>query len=208
MILEEIYQTTNFLLTQHFRRNLPNNKFSSYPAAQSTMKILPYDTFTILAPESLPIVLQRLNAKVEPVKAFRFSKKHAPYQGTISEEGFQISRIIHHRNSFLPMIRGRFEVQSHQTLVHVKMSIHTFVKVFLVCWFCFWYSAVIPITLVGAMPYHMTAIFVVMPMLMLIILGLAFWSEANRSRRELSQIIQGEVNRSRRELSQIIQGEV
>jgi hypothetical protein len=157
------------------------------------MKILPYDSFTILIPESLPIVLQRLNAKVEPPKAFRFSRRHAPYQGTISEEGFQISRIIHYRNSFLPIIRGRFEVQSHQTLIHVKMSLHPFTMVFLGFWFFLWYGAVIPITLTGAMPHHMAATFIGMPILTLIIFWLAFWLEANRSRSELSQIIQGEV---------------
>lgn len=157
------------------------------------MKILPYDTFTILTPESLPIILQRLNAKVESPKAFRFSTKHALYQGTISEEGFQISRIIHYRNSFLPMIRGRFEVQSHQTLIHVQMGIHPFVMAFLGFWFLTWYSAIVPITLTGAMPHHMAAIFAGMPMLILIIFWVAFWSEANRSRSELSQIIQGEL---------------
>ncbi|MHC5862635.1 hypothetical protein [Nostoc sp.] len=157
------------------------------------MKILPNDTFIILTSDSLPIVLQRLNAKVEPTKAFRFSRKHAPYQGTISESGFQISRIIHYRNSLLPVIQGRFEVQSHQTLIHVQMSIHPFVMAFLGFWFLFWYGAVIPITLTGAMPHQMAAIFVGMPMLMLIIFWVAFWSEANRSRSELSQIIQGEL---------------
>ncbi|MHC5676375.1 hypothetical protein [Nostoc sp.] len=70
------------------------------------MKILPNDTFIILTSDSLPIVLQRLNAFVGSTKAFRFSRKHAPYQGTISESGFQISRIIHYRNSFLPVIQG------------------------------------------------------------------------------------------------------
>ena len=55
------------------------------------MKLLPYDSFTILTPDPLPIVLQRLNALVEPTKTFRFSAKHAPYQGSISEAGFQIN---------------------------------------------------------------------------------------------------------------------
>jgi hypothetical protein len=156
------------------------------------MKVLPHDSFTISTPDALPVVMQRLNAKVEPPKAFRFSKKHAPYQGTISEEGFQISRIIHYRNSFLPVIRGSFEVESHQTVIHVQMSIHFFVRVFLGFWFLFWYSAVVPIILTGAMPNYMAALFIGMPMLMLFIFWIAFWSEANRSRGELTQIIQGQ----------------
>ena len=157
------------------------------------MKVLPHDSFTILIPDALPIVLQRLNAKVEQKKVFRFSNKHAPYQGTISEEGFRISRIIHYRNSFLPVIRGRFEVESHQTMIHVQMSIHPFVMAFLGFWFFFWYSAVVHTILTSAMPTNMVAQSVGMPMLILIIFWVAFWSEANRSRSELTQIIQGQV---------------
>ncbi|PHJ58540.1 hypothetical protein VF14_26730 [Nostoc linckia z18] len=157
------------------------------------MKVLPYNTFTISTPDSLPVVLQRLNAKVEPIKAFRFSRKHAPYQGSISEQGFQISRIIHYRNSFLPTIKGRFKVESHQTMIHIEMSIHPFVVAFLGFWFFCWYGAVVPITLTDAMPKGMLLVFLGMPILMLFVFWLAFWLEANRSRTELTQIIQGQV---------------
>ncbi|WP_427158799.1 hypothetical protein ACQFX9_23110 [Aliinostoc sp. HNIBRCY26] len=157
------------------------------------MKILPHDTFTITTPDSVTIVRQRLSQKVEPQKAFRFSRNHAPYEGSISEDGFQISRIIHYRNSFLPMIRGQFEVQSHQTLIHVQMSIHPFVMAFLGFWFFFWYSAVIPILFTGAIPNHIAPIFIGMPILMLFICWGSFWYEAKRSRTELTQIIQGQV---------------
>jgi len=154
---------------------------------------LPNDEFTIVTPDSLPIILERLSANVEPPKALRVSKKHALYQGSIGSEGFQISRIIHYRNSFLPTIRGRYEVQSHQTLIHVQMSLHPFVMAFLGLWFLFWYSAVVPITLTGAMPHYMAALFLGMPMLMLVIFWVAFWAEANRSRAELTKIVQGQI---------------
>lgn len=157
------------------------------------MKVLPYNTFTISTPDALSVVLQRLNAKVEPTKVFRFSTKHAPYQGSISEEGFKISRIIHYRNSFLPVIKGRFEVESHQTIIHIEMSVHPFVMAFLGFWFLLWYGAIAPITLTGAMPKHIAPVFVGMPILMLVVFWLAFWLEANRSRTELTQIIQGQV---------------
>ena len=157
------------------------------------MKILPYDTSIILTSDSLPVVLQRLNAKVEPPELFRFSTKHAPYQGTISEEGFRINRIIHYRNPFLPIIRGRFEVQSHQTLIHVQMSINPFVKTFLIFWYLGWYSILVFITLRGSIPLHMVTLSAGLPMLILIIFLRTFWSEANRSRSELSQIIQREI---------------
>ncbi|MBD2200248.1 MULTISPECIES: hypothetical protein [Calothrix] len=158
------------------------------------MKLLPYDSFTIVVPQPLSVVLQRLNAKVEAPKLYRFSREHAPYQGTVSEQGFQITRIIHYRNSFLPVIKGRFQIESsYQTEVHIKMSLHPFVMAFLGFWFFFWYSATIPISLVGSMPNGMPILFLGMPILMLIIFWFAFWNEANRSRNELTQIIQGEL---------------
>lgn len=157
------------------------------------MKVLPYESFTILTPDPLLIVLQRLNTKVEPTKIFRFSKKHVPYQGSISESGFKISRIIHHQNSFLPTIRGRFEVELHQTVIHIQMNTHPFVMAFFGFWFFGWYSTAVSIILAGAMPYYMAALSLSIPMLMLVIFCIAFWSEANRSRTELTKIIQGQI---------------
>ncbi|OKH49287.1 hypothetical protein NIES2101_21430 [Calothrix sp. HK-06] len=156
------------------------------------MKILPYDSFTILTPDILAVVLQRLNGKIEDKKMLRFSREHALYEGTISEQGFKISRIIHHRNSVLPVIEGRFEVQSHQTAVHIQMKLHPFVMGFLGFWLLSWYSAVIPISLAGAIPINIIALFVGMPIMMLVIFWAVFWTEANRSRSELAKIIQGQ----------------
>ncbi|WP_375515678.1 hypothetical protein [uncultured Nostoc sp.] len=157
------------------------------------MKVLPYESFTILTPDSLLIVLQRLNAKVEPTKTFRFSQKHAPYQGSISKSGFKISRIIHDRNSLVLTIRGRFEVEPHQTVIHVQMNTHSFVMAFLGLCLFHWYSTVVSRILAGAMPYHMAALSLSYPMLIGVIFCIAFRSEANRSRTELTKIIQGQI---------------
>ncbi|WP_334881319.1 hypothetical protein [Nostoc sp.] len=43
------------------------------------------------------------------------------------------------------------------------------------------------------MPDHMAALFVGIPILMLIIFCVAFWLEANRSRTELRKTIQGQI---------------
>ncbi|MEB3336687.1 MAG: hypothetical protein VKJ46_04440 [Leptolyngbyaceae bacterium] len=156
------------------------------------MKLLPRDTFTLSTADSLPVVLQRLTAQVEAPKGFRFSRQHAPYEGTVSEQGFQINRIIHYRNSFLPVIRGRFEPEAKGTLIYIQMGLHPFVMAFLGFWVLAWYSGVIPMILLGAMPVAIAALFAGIPLLMLVIFGIAFWTEAKRSRRELTQILQGE----------------
>jgi hypothetical protein len=159
---------------------------------------LPYDTFTIQTQEQLLDVIQKLDAHIEAPKAFRwnFSRNHAPYAGTLNSSGFEIHRIIHYRNSFLPNIHGRFEALSDGTLIRITMRLHPLVNAFLIFWYLVWYSATIPIFLFGALSGDVdvfTALqFLGMPIAILFVFWYAFWSEANRSRCELAQIIRGE----------------
>ncbi|UBF23874.1 hypothetical protein K9N68_19185 [Kovacikia minuta CCNUW1] len=160
------------------------------------MKLLPYDTFTLQTPDPLSVVLQRMATQIEPEKPMRwqFSRNHLPYEGTLSEAGFQIHRIIHHRNSFLPMIRGRFESSSFGTSVFITMRLHPFVVAFLVFWYLAWYSFSLPVWLTGAMPNTLALQFVGLPIALLVAFWAAFWSEADRSRRDLAQMILGQAN--------------
>lgn len=68
------------------------------------MNIFPSKTFTLQTTAPLAEVKQRLAKQTEEPKLVRwhFSYNHAHYQGTISDTGFEIRRIIHYRNSFLP----------------------------------------------------------------------------------------------------------
>ena len=158
------------------------------------MKLLPYDAFTIQTPDSLAIVLEKLAAHIEPSKTFRwsFSRDHAPYEGRISDTGFEIHRIIHYRNSFLPIIRGRFDPLPNGTAIHITMGLHPVIIGFLGFWCLTWYSILIPVWLSGSMPNDVALIFLGCPTLGLFIFWCAFWYEANRSRRELIGIIQEE----------------
>lgn len=161
------------------------------------MQLLPYDTFTIQTEDSLSDVIERLEAQIEAPKAFRsyFSRNHAPYEGKIDGDGFEIHRIIHHRNSFLPNIRGRFESLPNGTIIRVTMRLHPFVTAFLLFWFLAWYGGTIPIFLAGVISGNVTSeavLFLGMPIVILFSFWCAFWYEANRSRQELIQIINGE----------------
>lgn len=161
------------------------------------MKIFPYDSFTIETPDPLPIAVEKLAAQIESPRGFRlsFSRHHAPYSGTISETGFEIHRIIDYRNSFLPVIRGEFESSPFGTIVRIKMGLHPFTIAFLAFWYLTWYSFSIPICLAGAMPNDIALWFLGMPMAILLAFWCAFWYEANRSRRELVEIMKGQTGR-------------
>ena len=75
------------------------------------------------------------DGSVQEDEARRFSRDHAPFQGEVYPGGFRISRIIHYRNSFLPMITGEFQPGAAGTKVVIRMGLHPFVTVFLCVWF-------------------------------------------------------------------------
>ena len=161
------------------------------------MKLLPRDRFSIQTRQPLPVILATLEPHIEaPRMRWGFSRKHSSYTGTLSDSGFEIRRIIHYRNSFLPQIRGRFESESQGTTVHITMGLHPLVLVFLGVWGSIWYSLTLPIALSGALTGDMQPeilLFLGAPLAVLLIFLGGFWSEAQRSRRELTQIIQGDL---------------
>ena len=83
-------------------------------------------------------IVETLNVYVEPKKIFRFFSEHTAFEGTVTQAGFKISRIINGRNSFLPVIIGKFATSQSGITVAVKMRLHAFVAVFL----CFWFGGV------------------------------------------------------------------
>ena len=160
------------------------------------MRLLPNEKFTIQTQEPLSKVIEKLEAHIEDPKIFRwpFSRNHAPYAGTISDSGFKIYRIIHYRNSFLPIIRGKFESSKEGTKIHVTMNLNPFVMVFLIFLFLPFFSiiSIFIFLLILENGFVLPEIlFLGLPIFVLFIFWCAFWYEANRSRQELTQIIEG-----------------
>jgi WD40 repeat protein len=169
------------------------------------IKILPHYTFTIQTKAPFPIILGRLSEKIEPPKMFRFGRfqSHLPYEGTFSEEGFKVSRVIHYRNSMLPMIQGRFERSENTTIVQIDMDVHpisiSFLSIFYLVWFVF--GGVI--ALMGGWNGS-TLLFLCFPILLLGIFFGAFWLEAKHSRSELTAILLGQDTPQQTERDRII----
>lgn len=158
------------------------------------MNILPSRTFTLKTTAPLVQVKQRLAKHIEEPKLVRwqFSYAHAPYQGTISDTGFEIRRIIHYRNSFLPNIQGRFELLPVGTAVHITMQLHPLILAFMAVWLGIWYTATVPMTLFGGLSPLMGIGMLGMPLVVCGIFLAAFHYEADRSQRELTQIVTGQ----------------
>jgi WD40 repeat protein len=161
------------------------------------MNLLPNQRFAIQTPRPLPTVIAALENHIEaPRFRWGFSRSdHAPYAGTVNASGFEIRRIIHYRNSFLPQIKGRFESGPLGTTVHITMGLHPLVLVFLLIWSIPWLGLGVPILLFGVLPGNAPlemALMPFVPIAFLTVVWLAFRYESNRSRRDLTAIIQGQ----------------
>ena len=102
------------------------------------MFLIPFERLTIETPLSPEEVRQRLAEVIEPGRGFKsFSQNHKAYQGELKEHQFEVTRIIHYRNSFLPVIKGEIRQDLGGSVIDIKMSPHIFVIVFMMLWFGF-----------------------------------------------------------------------
>ncbi|MEM8640272.1 MAG: hypothetical protein AAGG51_15855 [Cyanobacteria bacterium P01_G01_bin.54] len=162
--------------------------------------------FTIETDQPLDVVVERLQRYVKPMNIdgliFRpipapeisqnllvQTAQHHPdlYKGTVSETGFKIIRVVKQKNSFRPVIRGKFIVTSQGTTnVEIKMLLHKIVLVFLLFWYSVWYG----IHLLGFGSFENGNSRIVMPLILLVVFRAAFWYESNRSKGDLEVICQ------------------
>ena len=99
------------------------------------MKIWPSDRFEIKTQMSLETAVATIKSSIEPKKFFRFSSGNAAFQGEVSYDGFKITRIIHYRNSFLPVVSGKFLPGNSGVRVVVHLGLHRLVSAFTCLWF-------------------------------------------------------------------------
>ena len=99
------------------------------------MKFLPYERLKIKTRLSADEARKRLNDAIEPKRFRRWSEaNHKPYQGNVEGSYFEISRIIHYRNSFLPIIKGEIQPEMSGSSIHITMRPHGFVIAFMIFW--------------------------------------------------------------------------
>ncbi len=101
--------------------------------------LIPFESLTITTSLTFSEVVNRLDEVVTPPKFFRINIPFGappakPYEGTISDNTFKISRIITGRNSFLPMIEGEIYSKPFGCSIKVRMSLHKIVLAFMILW--------------------------------------------------------------------------
>ncbi len=101
--------------------------------------LLPYRKFVFESPLSIEEMIRRLTLEVANRHyGWQWSERRTEkFEGTVSADGFRISRIIRYRNSFLPVIDGRIRPLVKGVRVEVTMRLHIAVLIFSVVWLSF-----------------------------------------------------------------------
>ena len=117
-----------------------------------------------------------------------FSSGGFEFEGDVSAQGFNITRIISYRNSCIPIVSGRFEPSATGTRIVIEMKMHPLGYVLLVGGAAI--SFVVFSALAGdgqASPVTAIAAFAV-PCFFLVVCWLAFAGEARAARGALGRV--------------------
>jgi len=89
-----------------------------------------YEIMTHLTPAEITAVMQRVT------RPNRWREPQTPqeFSGTVTADGFIVSRRVLSRNSFVPVIRGRLEWAPGRTRIRITMRLNLSVLVFWILW--------------------------------------------------------------------------
>jgi hypothetical protein len=98
--------------------------------------LLPYQKLVFRSPLNREEITRRLSREVSERRwSFGlFERRTELFEGTITGEGFKISRILRYRNSFVPVIQGHFAPSAKGVRVDVTLKLHPAVLAFSAFW--------------------------------------------------------------------------
>lgn len=93
---------------------------------------IPYGRFAIKTYLPRETARARLAAHVEPRKLLRsqLNRKHKTFQGELNGYAFTVSRIIHYRNSAVPLLEGELRDDLDAVLIAGRMRPNWFTLIF------------------------------------------------------------------------------
>jgi hypothetical protein len=96
---------------------------------------MPYLSYVMETSMAGPEFLEMLQRSVGKAKWFAMpAKDSAPFFGKVSKNGFKIMRKIRGRDSFNPVLYGKFSPLDNGTRVRVVMTFHPIIWVFILGW--------------------------------------------------------------------------
>ena len=98
--------------------------------------LLPYKRLVFQSSLSREEIIRRLTIEVASCGSggWLFERRTQDFEGLVSDEGFKISRVIRYRNSFLPIVEGKFSPIVNGVRIDVTMRLHFAVLLFSIVW--------------------------------------------------------------------------
>lgn len=127
------------------------------------------------------------------------SSRYEEFGEGYTNNTFNVKRCINYRNSFLPLIRGRFSESIDGTIVEVRMRPNMFTVIFMLIWFCGVLLGCI-FSLQAAMNDRFDVFFLIpfgMALFGIILYYGAFKYESLKSKKDLQQIFEAEIHNNR-----------
>lgn len=82
-------------------------------------------------------IIQRLHESTHTQASFftrLFNRYSRAYRGKIKADSFEITKVIHYKNSFTPLIRGQIQSQMNGSSIRVTLTLQKSVQAFMFSW--------------------------------------------------------------------------
>ena len=153
------------------------------------MKLLPYHRFFLETEASAEDVVNGIKPFVtHEGPLIPEALPSEVFSGCITREGFKFTPVLRGgRNSFLPVIVGRFESTQRGTTVRVSMRLHALVAMFL----AFWMMFVLRFGLIGILggPLIFMPVAAVMATFAWLMAMICFWRQVGPAKKRLAEFV-------------------
>lgn len=98
--------------------------------------LIPYKRFVISTSLTVEEIVNVISDAILPRHTLTtwHSSTTKVFEGKIDKQGFEIQKIIHNRNSFLPVLYGRIIPADRGSRIEIKLTLNILVGVFSVIW--------------------------------------------------------------------------
>jgi len=157
------------------------------------MKLLPYSKIEFEIPLSPEEFNDFISSEIEEQKLLWTNRHHKYFQGSVARDWFRLTKIIHYKNAFLPVIEGKYEPSENGTDVSIKIGLHGAVIAFCVIWAVLCGLGAFAITRDFIVKRDVSGFTLLLPYLWFVILWVIangmFWFEAKQQIPEIGKII-------------------
>lgn len=166
------------------------------------MTFLPYDKIVLKTKLTDKQIVSILNSITDTDTKFSFKKlfksTNKTYFGSISDNNFEIKRIIYYKNSFLPISFGTIEKTLNGSTINIIMRMHMAVNIGISIIFSFFlFFSIISITLIDKMSNNGITHFIPIIILFLIYAIVMFFYklESIQAKKDLIMLFSADIEK-------------